>query len=194
MHTQSLIRTSSRNPQQGFVLIVALILLLVLTLLGLAAAQSTSLEQKMAGNARDQDLAFQSAEAGLSAAQGCLLSATVACVEFNPVTTGGAGSYLFTPPPAASTAPPIWQQAGFWTTAGNTLGYTAITGTSLPAPVAAQPQFIIEKLPAVAAPGNNLGQSQFGGGTPALGRWRITSLGTGGSSSTTAMLQTVFAQ
>ncbi|MGH8413439.1 MAG: pilus assembly PilX family protein [Gammaproteobacteria bacterium] len=189
MRTQSQFRTSSGDPQQGFVLIVALILLLVLTLLGLAAAQSTSLEQKMAGNARDQDMAFQASEAGLSAARGCVLSATPACVAFNAVTTGGNGSYLFD-----VTNPTLWTQANFWTTAGNTLGYTAITGTSLPSPVAAQPQFIIEELPPVAAPGMNLGQSQFGGGTPSVSRYRVTSLGTGGSSTTTTMLQSVITQ
>ncbi|MGH8378438.1 MAG: PilX N-terminal domain-containing pilus assembly protein, partial [Gammaproteobacteria bacterium] len=68
MHTQQHTGFLQQTSQQGFVLIVALILLLVLTLLGLAAASSTSLEQRMASNARNRDLAFQSAEAGLRAA------------------------------------------------------------------------------------------------------------------------------
>ena len=51
--------------QQGVVLIVSLVLLLVLTILGIAAIQSTSLEERMAGNQRSHQLAFEAAEAGL---------------------------------------------------------------------------------------------------------------------------------
>lgn len=51
--------------QQGAALIVALIFLAVLALLGITAAQTTQLEERMAGNTRDRDLAFQSAEAAL---------------------------------------------------------------------------------------------------------------------------------
>lgn len=53
------------HAQQGVVLVVALILLLILTLLGLASVQSTSLQEKMAGNQRSQQLAFEAAEAAL---------------------------------------------------------------------------------------------------------------------------------
>lgn len=55
----------SGNKQQGAVLAVALIFLLVLTLLGVSSMKSTLLEEKMAGNMRDQSLAFQAAEAAL---------------------------------------------------------------------------------------------------------------------------------
>jgi type IV pilus assembly protein PilX len=47
------------------VLITSLVLLLALTLLGLAAMQNTALEERMAGNLRSESLAFQSAEAAL---------------------------------------------------------------------------------------------------------------------------------
>lgn len=59
--------TQSRIPsrQQGAVLAVALIFLLILTLLGVSSMKSTLLEEKMAGNMRDQSLAFQAAEAAL---------------------------------------------------------------------------------------------------------------------------------
>jgi len=47
------------------VLFVSLIMLLVLTVIGVTAMQTTTLEEKMAGNLRDQTLAFQAAEAAL---------------------------------------------------------------------------------------------------------------------------------
>ncbi len=54
-----------RNTQGGAVLFVSLIMLLVLTVIGVTAMQTTTLEEKMAGNLRDQTLAFQAAEAAL---------------------------------------------------------------------------------------------------------------------------------
>lgn len=54
--------------QKGAVLIVALMLLVVLTLLGMSAIESTKLETKMALNTRYHNLAFQNAEAGIAKA------------------------------------------------------------------------------------------------------------------------------
>jgi type IV pilus assembly protein PilX len=61
----SLDRRVGLSCQRGSVLIVSLILLLVMTLLGLSAMQSSLLEETMAGNVRDHNLAFQAAEAAL---------------------------------------------------------------------------------------------------------------------------------
>lgn len=57
------------NRQRGAILIVSLLLLLVMTVLALTASQTTRLQERMAGNARDMDLAFQAGEAGLRAAE-----------------------------------------------------------------------------------------------------------------------------
>lgn len=57
---------SLKNYQQGMALIICLLLLLVLTVVTVSAMQTTTLEEKMAGNLRDHDLAFQSAETGLN--------------------------------------------------------------------------------------------------------------------------------
>lgn len=54
--------------QTGAVLIVAMILLVILTLLGVTAMNTTSLEEKMATNNQEQVRAFQAAETGLSQA------------------------------------------------------------------------------------------------------------------------------
>lgn len=51
--------------QQGATLIVALVFLSILALLGVTVAQTTQLEERMAGNTRDRDLAFQATEAAL---------------------------------------------------------------------------------------------------------------------------------
>jgi type IV pilus assembly protein PilX len=63
-------RTLPRTRQQrGAVLVVSLLLLLVMTLLGLGASQSTRLQERMAGNQRDLELALQGAEAALRGAE-----------------------------------------------------------------------------------------------------------------------------
>lgn len=51
--------------QRGASLLIVLILLLVMTLLGLAAMRSTLLEERMTANLLDRSLAFQAAEAAL---------------------------------------------------------------------------------------------------------------------------------
>lgn len=55
--------------QRGAALVISLLLLLVMTLLGLGASQSTRLQERMAGNQRDQELALQAAEAALRYAE-----------------------------------------------------------------------------------------------------------------------------
>ena len=60
---------SKRSRQQGFALVVAMILLVVITLLALGALRSTTLQTRMAANLYDRGLAFQSAESALLAAQ-----------------------------------------------------------------------------------------------------------------------------
>ena len=57
---------SSRKKQQGVVLVISLIILLLLTVLAITAATSSSLQSRMAANAQDMNLAFQSAESGLT--------------------------------------------------------------------------------------------------------------------------------
>lgn len=68
-----------RNPravrvrQQGAALVVGLIMLLLLTLIGVAGMRDTLLQEKMAGNMRDREMALQAAEAALRAGEAELM-------------------------------------------------------------------------------------------------------------------------
>lgn len=66
-----MIRQPNLTPkrQSGAVLLIALIMLLLLTIIGMAGMRDTNMQEKMAGNLRDQNLAFQAAEAGLRFAE-----------------------------------------------------------------------------------------------------------------------------
>jgi type IV pilus assembly protein PilX len=59
----------SRQAQKGAVLIVGLIVALLMSIIGLAAIRGSGLQEAMAGNMRDRNLAFQAAESGLSAGE-----------------------------------------------------------------------------------------------------------------------------
>ncbi|GHU12289.1 hypothetical protein FACS1894185_6610 [Betaproteobacteria bacterium] len=65
-----------KDKQQGAVLIIGLILLMVITLLALAGIQGVSLQGRMSGNAYDRNIAFNTAEVGLRWAELQLLKGT----------------------------------------------------------------------------------------------------------------------
>ncbi|HET6805379.1 MAG TPA: PilX N-terminal domain-containing pilus assembly protein [Frateuria sp.] len=65
---------SAGRRQRGAALVIALILLIVITLVGFAAVRGTILQQKMASNLYDREIAFQSAEAALRVAQQRILT------------------------------------------------------------------------------------------------------------------------
>lgn len=160
------------NPrnERGAALIVALIFLLVLTLLGVGAMRTTNMQERMAGNLRDSNLAFQAAESALREGEQFLQQATL------PVFAGTSG--LLQRDDDAG-------QASFWKTfnwAGNSIDGTAISG------VAAAPQFVIEELPPVPAPGGSL---RFGA-LPETAFYRVTARAVGGTTDAVSVLQITY--
>ena len=73
--------------QTGSALAISLIFLLMLTFVGLSAIQTSTLQERMAGNSRDVNLAFQASEAAVRSAEVFLQSATLP--DFN----GANGRY-----------------------------------------------------------------------------------------------------
>ena len=66
--SQTLIHISQRRYQRGAALAMALMILFVLTIIGIAAMGTTSLEAKMATNHQEMNRAFEAAETGLAMA------------------------------------------------------------------------------------------------------------------------------
>jgi type IV pilus assembly protein PilX len=60
-------RTIAPTPlrERGAILVTSLLLLLVMTIIGVSVVQVTRMQERMSGNQRDLNLAFQGAEAGL---------------------------------------------------------------------------------------------------------------------------------
>lgn len=62
--------------QQGVALVVGLIFLLLMTVIGVSSIQTTTLDERMAGNANDRNIAFQAAESGLRRAEALIDKST----------------------------------------------------------------------------------------------------------------------
>ena len=90
--------------QRGATLVVVLILLLVMTLLGLASLRGTVLEERMSANLLDRSLAFQVSESALREAEGRLEAAPTF------PTNGCSAGICATPDPAATER---WLDSGF---------------------------------------------------------------------------------
>lgn len=69
---------STRHAQSGVSLVVVLILLVVMTVLGLAVMRTTLLEERMSANMYDRSLAFQQAESALREAEAAVRAAVQA--------------------------------------------------------------------------------------------------------------------
>ena len=70
---------TTNAPQEGFVLIVGLVILGLLTMLALSSMRDTTMQEKMAGASRDSGLAFQAAESALRDAENCITGTTAGC-------------------------------------------------------------------------------------------------------------------
>lgn len=60
--------------QDGIVLVVGLVFLLVLTILGVTSLRTTTLQQRMAGNLQQRTVAFQDAESRIAAFYNAVIS------------------------------------------------------------------------------------------------------------------------
>ena len=166
------------HRQQGAVLAITLMMLLVLTLLGVTAVQLSTLQDKIAGNTRDMELAFEAAEAALRAGERDA-SGTV------PATFGTGGWYRFGDSfaSAPTTRAPDWSVPANWSTA-DTLDYTL--GDDL-WDVASAPAYAIEELPPL--PPDNL---EAGAPLPAPSLYRVTARGVGASGRTAVVVQSTY--
>lgn len=177
--------TPTSTSQNGAALITGLIFLVVLTLISLSAIKSTSLEERMAGNARDQDVAFQAAEAGVRDAMKSL-----AALNSNPSAfVAGCSNGLCLNDPVT----PVWTTItnnNQWTSA-KTKAYagTALTLDGATA-LSTQPRYIIELVPnTVAAFGSSAATGKGISSGAQLTPYRITARGWGMTGQTQATVQ-----
>lgn len=162
------------KKQNGLALIVSLIMLLLMTLLAVSSMRTTILEEKMAGNYKDRNTAFQAAEAGIRAGEGYLRT-TMVLPTFDGST---AGLYQPATPPNMA----VWQTVDWTDIVNEVVAYVGLSE------VAEQPNYIIEELQPVAEPGGTLEV-----GTALENRfYRVTSQAVGGTETAVVMLQSTY--
>lgn len=157
--------------QKGSALIVGLIIVLMLTLLGITTLRTTALEERMAGNQRDVNIAFQSAEGALRE----VINKDLSSVAFDGSATGyGEQISSF----VNSSGTPV-SEYNYWTSvfdwSNNAVAATQSTGTSEAA------RYFVETIPVSS------GLWKAGEATKRI--YRITVRGTGASSRAQTIVQ-----
>lgn len=167
---------------------MALVFLLLLTIIGIAALGTTSLEEKMAHNAKDRNLAFQSAESALLLGESWIAGQTDMPVFPN----NSYGLYSL-----SSTGTQVWDSVN-WSGSSivtypnvpyGTLNVAAGGAGSTLAEINTQPKYIIEYLAQVQNESASLEVDD-------PYRWRhvmrVTARGTGGTDAAVVMNQSNF--
>lgn len=175
--------------ERGTALIMALAFLLLLTIIGISALGTSTLEEKMAGNTRDRNLAFQAAESALLLAESWLAANGSGLVVNTATYTQGLYKPNICPGAATVSTTPVWDCVTWTSTANLVVFPNTPTGGTLGAQVqgvSTQPKYIIEQFNPTPAPAGSPG------GTPQTCTYRITARGTGGSNFSVAMLQSMY--
>ena len=169
----------SPDCQKGVALIVALILVVIMSLLGLAGVRMIFQEEKMVSYTYDRTLTFQAAEAALRQVENGIAQVkpeplSGACADF----TSGIFAVRTCPPPVAGAAVPRWMDtefAGWADTAAVGVGTLAIT-----------PQYFVEYL------GSGFPCGLDPADPPVCKRYRITARA-GGNGRAEVMVQSLYA-
>ncbi len=182
-HPVNLTTATGCLQQRGISLVIVMIFLVILSVLGVSAMQSSTLGSRVARNEADRTLAFQAAEAALKDGEldiKNLKADNTACVAASPgcrvenisrgngfdtaCTLGLCDSRAFTTP--------VWEDTTRWATTGASVEYGTYTAAADLPVVGQQPRYILEYFP--------LGDSVV---------YRITAVGFGANTSTQVMLQ-----
>jgi len=164
------------NKQQGMALTVSLIMLVLLTILAISSMKTTILDEKMAGNYKDANTAFQAAEAAIVEAER-YLATTESLPAFN-----GSVAGLHT---ASSNTESQWNTIDWDSTSG--AKYITYNGTLEGVSESLKPKYIIEKMHRVLIPGKSLES-----GTKSIQYYRISTRATGNTDSARTFTQVVY--
>ncbi len=164
-----IILSNKVKKQSGVVLAISLILLLLLTLIGITGMQTTSLEEKMAGNTRDRNIAFQAAESTLLEAEKFIQNNTTTAVTYD-----GSNGLL-----DSSDAEPNYFASNTWTSA-NSAATPSNFGNNFG--LSTDPHYVIKKIASLPANGSVGPRTIF----------KITARAVGSSLGTQVVLQEIY--
>lgn len=167
--------------ESGAVLLVGLVMVLLISIVALSAIRSSNLQEAMAGNMRNQNLAFQAAESALVVGE-AEVNISVAAPKCNDLPTSTT-CYL--------RISQLAQNSIIFLSDSAFDNMDRDSGVVL-AGIAERPTFLIEEL-AVFTPAEGSGLEVGGGGNlTALAPYRITAKGTGLGDSSMAIVQSTY--
>ena len=198
-------KTQTRPPyppkaiqqQHGMVIILALVILLILSILGINSMSSSTLQERMSANTRDRHIAFQAAEVALRFAEreieaGLDPPSSTSAAQANSFSTnctnGLCNCYISTASCFSNSATGNYWNDGaatldVWKTNGRHRTYSGVLSE-----VSTNPIYIIEFLAYVAVSSSSTVAP--GPGDPEF--YRVTALGFGQSSNSRVMLQSTY--
>ena len=157
---------SYTRSQHGFALITTMVLLIMLSILALSQTSTNKTQTQMAANATSSIISFEKTEGALNAATTKMLTNPYSAAQFQQ---NNNGLYVFDP-----TATPVWQTVN-WSSSAVISSFGGLSGT--------QAAYIIEQLPSVVQPGNNMKKTTY--------VYRITSQAVGQNNSSVLLQSTV---
>ena len=172
------------HRQRGAALFVSLILLLVLTLIGVTAAQMQTIEERMALNDDNHQLALQSTEAVLLDSDSQLLNSWYDSNPPGPFDgTSGTATLALEAPNGSSIADETTSSASF--VAAGALAYDGPALGGVPVPT---PHVVLEILPNITLASDGPAPPGYPGQIVSL---RTTTLAAGADSTSTVVAQSV---
>lgn len=164
------------NHQKGSVLLIGLMMLLVLTILAISVMNLSTTSEKLTGNQRDQNIAFQAAESALTDAEGWLKKQVAPPKSAAACSPAACNVFILNTLSSYQT-----QTASWWATYG-----TPYSGQIQQAKT--QPRFIIEEY--------NFIPYDLSPQTRASGKgyyyYRVTAEGSGATDNSKSVVQSIY--
>ncbi len=183
--SRSIQHPCSLTYSKGVALITSLIILLIMTLLGFAAIQTTIMEERMAGNLHNKDLSFQAAEAALREGENTIAPLT-AVQQPNAVSSCSGTDCVFKA--NSLTSDFASQSHSWWQSKGREYGSD---GTHEITSSESDPRYVIEEFAFVS---DSLVLPQSATTSGGTYYYRISAEGTGGNDKATSVLQSTVAK
>ncbi|WP_203143603.1 pilus assembly PilX family protein [Marinobacter mangrovi] len=167
---------SMARRESGAALLIALILLAVILVIGMAGSHMTRKEETMSGNLYDRDLAFQAAETALRAGQAVV-------DDFDYDASGDDGAVYDCEDSFCEATPAETLGDGDNGRSDDTPGWVSVTDTSALSDLALTPQYVIDRVATVSddtsseSASRNATSNQYGNsnsGTDTAYVYRIT--------------------
>lgn len=181
---KSVVRSMRSMPSRdrGVALFISLVLLLILTIAGVSAVQTTTLETRMARNEHDTLVAFQAAESALRDGE-IFIESLVSTAGFNDAGNNG----LWTVADLGDPEP--WEIAAVWSD-----GRSRAAETDAGDVVAEQPRYLIEHVATVIREENayQMGDPYAGTASDRVEIFRVTARGVGGTGRARVLLQSTY--